>query len=532
MAIYTPVSEALTLELNQLVNQPRAHRNLSPAELVELSLRRNEGTKLANNGAIVGATGKYTGRTPKDKFTVRDDRTEGKIYWGDVNQAFDPEKFDVLYHRVLEYLKSRELFVQDLFGGADPRYQLPIRVINELAWHNLFVRQLFVRPTAEELKSHHPEFTIISAPGFKADAKRDGTRSEAFIIVNFSAGVVLIGGTAYAGEMKKSIFGVLNFLLPERDVFPMHCSANIGPDGVTALFFGLSGTGKTTLSADPDRRLIGDDEHGWSADGVFNFEGGCYAKCIKLSQENEPQIYNAIRFGCVLENVVLSDHRDPDYDNDSLTENTRAAYPVDFIENAVIPGMGGHPKNVLFLTADAFGVLPPISKLTPEQAMYHFLSGYTAKVAGTEAGVKEPQATFSTCFGAPFLPLRPRVYSEMLGRRLKHHDAQCWLVNTGWSGGQYGVGKRMSLKYTRAMVRAVLDGRLANSSFTIENSFGFSIPTTCPEVPAELLNPRNSWQDKAAYDRMAAELSSRFAANFKKFEVPDWVRQAGPALRK
>ncbi|MBV8819880.1 MAG: phosphoenolpyruvate carboxykinase (ATP), partial [Acidobacteriaceae bacterium] len=404
---------------------------------------------------------------------------------------------------------------------------------NEYAWHNLFVKQLFVRPTAEELKAHKPEFTVISAPEFKADPKRDGTNSEAFIITDFTRKVVLIGGTKYAGEMKKSIFGVMNFVLPQQDVFPMHCSANVGADGVSALFFGLSGTGKTTLSADPTRGLIGDDEHGWSDKGVFNFEGGCYAKCIRLSKENEPQIWNAIRFGSVLENVTIDEHtRIPDYDDQSRTENTRCAYPVEYIDNAVIPGIGGHPKNVVFLTADAFGVLPPISKLTPEQAMYHFLSGYTAKLAGTETDVKEPQPNFSTCFGSPFMPLPPKVYAQMLGERLKQHNAQCWLVNTGWTGGAYGVGKRMNLPYTRAMVNALVEGKLDKVKFVKEQAFGLSIPESCPGVPAELLNPRNGWSDKAAYDQAAAGLAEKFAANIEKFDVPENIKAAGPKAQK
>ena len=404
-------------------------------------------------------------------------------------------------------------------------------MINEYAWHNLFVRQLFIRPTQEELKTHKPEFTIVAAPDLLADPKRDGTNSEVFVIVNFTRKLVIIGGTHYAGEMKKSIFGVMNFLLPQRNVFPMHCSANMGMDGVTALFFGLSGTGKTTLSADPTRRLIGDDEHGWSEDGVFNFEGGCYAKCIKLSEQNEAQIWDALDFGAVLENVILDPvTRVPDYDDDSRTENTRAAYPVEHIDHAVIPGFGGHPKNVVFLTADAFGVLPPVSKLTPEQGMFHFMSGYTAKVAGTEAGVTEPQATFSACFGAPFMPLAPKVYAEMLGRRLREHNAQCWLVNTGWQGGPYGIGKRMSLPYTRAMVNALVEGELDNVEFEIEPSFGFSIPKSVPGVPSELLNPRNSWKDKAAYDKTAADLSARFEKNFQQFDAPDTIKNAGPRL--
>jgi len=530
MSILSPANDATARELEQLISGERVHRNLQAPALVEHSLRRGEGTRLASNGALVGWTGKRTGRSPKDKFTVKDERSANKVFWGESNQAFEPDRFDALYRRVMEHMGSHELFVQDLFAGAHPDYRLPIRVINEFAWHNLFVRDLFVRPTEEELKSHKPEFTVVAAPTFLADPQRDGTKSEVFVILSFSRRIVLIGGTQYAGEMKKSIFTVMNFLLPERDVFPMHCSANVGKDGVSALFFGLSGTGKTTLSADPDRGLIGDDEHGWGSRGVFNFEGGCYAKCIKLSQQNEPQIWNAIRFGCVLENLVLKPGTaEPDYDSDKYTENTRAAYPVDFIDNAVIPGIGGHPKNVIFLTADAFGVLPPISKLSPEQAMYHFLSGYTAKVAGTEAGVQGAQATFSTCFGAPFLPLAPKVYAEMLGKRLREHNAQCWLVNTGWTGGGYGTGKRMSLPYTRAMIRSLLDGRLSRAEFATESAFGLSIPTTCPDVPSELLNPRNAWKDKAAYDRTATELADRFARNFEKFDVPESIREAGPA---
>jgi phosphoenolpyruvate carboxykinase (ATP) len=517
-----------TPEVSQLLGHKNVHRNLYPPQLVEAALRHGE-AELAARGSLVANTGKRTGRSPKDKFIVRDSVTEGRVDWGPVNQGISPDIFDALYERVMEYLQGKELYVQDLYCGADPKYRLPIQVINQYPWHNLFVRQLFIRPTPEELKSHTPEFTIVSAPSFLADPKRDGTNSEVFILVNFTKKIVLIGGTEYAGEMKKSIFGVMNFLLPDRNVFPMHCSANIGSDGVTALFFGLSGTGKTTLSADPTRRLIGDDEHGWSATGVFNFEGGCYAKCIHLSPETEPQIYNALGFGSVLENVVLDPNtRVPDYDDDSKTENTRAAYPVEHIENAVIPGFGGHPKKVVFLTADAFGVLPPISKLTPEQAMYHFMSGYTAKVAGTEAGVTEPQATFSTCFGAPFMPLPPKTYAEMLGRRLREHSAQCWLVNTGWQGGAYGVGKRMSLPYTRAMVNALVEGKLTNVEFEIEPAFGLSIPKSCPGVPSELLAPRNSWKDKAAYDKMAAELSARFAKNFEKFDAPPEIKAAAP----
>jgi len=518
--------------LETLLKSNTVHRNLHSGVLVEHAVRRGEGL-LADNGALVGYTGKYTGRSPKDKFTVKDQTTAELVNWGDVNQPFDPEKFDALFDRVTASLRGKELFVQDLYAGADSKYRLPIRVINEYAWHNLFVRALFVRPTAEELKTHRAEFTIVAAPEFQADPQRDGTRSEAFIVVNFTRKIILIGGTKYAGEMKKSIFGIMNFLLPPNNVFPMHCSANVGKNGETALFFGLSGTGKTTLSADPQRLLIGDDEHGWSATGIFNFEGGCYAKCIKLSKENEPQIWNAIRFGSVLENVTLDPITHvPDYNDDSRTENTRCAYPIDYIEGAVIPGIGKHPKNVIFLTADAFGVLPPISKLNTDQAMYHFLSGYTAKVAGTEAGVKEPQPNFSTCFGAPFLPLRPKVYAEMLGRRMQEHGSQCWLVNTGWFGGPYGVGSRMKLPYTRAMVNAAIEGALNNVEFETDPAFGLTIPKSVPGVPSEFLRPRDAWKDKAAYDKTAADLAARFAKNFEKFDVPANVRAAGPGIKK
>jgi phosphoenolpyruvate carboxykinase (ATP) len=501
-------------EVEALATGPQVHQNLAAVELVELALKRGE-AQLAANGALVATTGARTGRSPKDKFIVDDEGTHRLVDWGRVNQPFAPEHFDALLKRVCAYLEKRELFVEDLYSGADPAYRLPIRVIAEYAWQALFVRQLFVRPEPAERNAHAPEFTVIVAPEFEAVPERDGTRSGAFILTDFTRRIVLIGGTKYAGEIKKSIFGVMNFLLPPREVLPMHCSCNVGADGVTALFFGLSGTGKTTLSADPARRLIGDDEHGWSPSGIFNLEGGCYAKCVDLSEEREPQIYRAIRFGSVLENVALDpETRQPDYANAQLTENTRAAYPVDFIENAVVPGVGGHPRNVMFLAADAFGVLPPIARLTPEQAMYHFLSGYTAKLAGTEAGMgREPVPEFSACFGAPFLPLAPRVYAEMLGLRLKEHKASCWLVNTGWSGGKFGVGRRMSLPITRALVNAALGGKLDPVEFVTENAFGLHIPVSCPAVPAEILNPRNAWADKAAYDRQAAELAGRFEAN-------------------
>jgi phosphoenolpyruvate carboxykinase (ATP) len=522
--------ESLEL-LKGLTAEARVHANLPVSQLFETALVRGE-ARLAANGALVAVTGARTGRSPKDKFIVDDAATHELVHWGKVNKAMTPEHFGALLERVVEYLKPRDLFVEDLYCGADPVYRLPIRVVAEQAWQAAFAHQLFVRPEAAALATHVPEFTVIAAPGFEAVPERDGTASTAFILADFTRRIILIGGTRYAGEIKKSIFGVMNFIVPQRDVLPMHCSANVGADGVTALFFGLSGTGKTTLSADPARRLIGDDEHGWSAKGIFNFEGGCYAKCVNLTEEKEPQIYRAIRFGSVLENVILDETtREPDFADISLTENTRAAYPVDFIENALIPGIGGHPHNVMFLAADAFGVLPPIARLTPEQAMYHFLSGYTAKLAGTETGVKDPMPEFSACFGAPFLPLAPRTYAEMLGKRLKQHNASCWLVNTGWSGGKYGVGKRMSLKITRALVNAALDGRLDKVEFVTEAAFGLSIPVSCPEVPAEILNPRNAWADKAAYDRQAADLAARFEANFEEFDASEAIRAAGPKAK-
>lgn len=518
--------------LLELASGSKAYKNLPVAQLVERSLLRGE-AHLAANGALVAVTGTLTGRSPKDKFIVDDALTHSSVHWGRVNQPISGQHFEALLERVAAYLIERDLFVQDLYCGADPAYRLPIRVIAEYAWHALFVNRLFLRPNGEALAGHEPEFTVIAAPEFEAVPERDGTHSGAFVLADLSRKIVLIGGTKYAGEMKKSIFGVMNFLLPQRDVLPMHCSANVGTDGVTALFFGLSGTGKTTLSADPARRLIGDDEHGWSPSGVFNFEGGCYAKCVNLTEEREPQIYRAIRFGSVLENVILDPATgQPDYADIRLTENTRAAYPVEFIENALLAGTGGHPRNVMFLAADAFGVLPPIARLTPEQAMYHFLSGYTAKLAGTEAGMgSEPAPEFSACFGAPFLPLAPRVYAEMLGSRLRRHQTKCWLVNTGWSGGKFGVGSRMSLKVTRALVNAALDGQLDEIEFVTEPVFGLHIPVSCPGVPAEILNPRNAWNDKAAYDRTAAELAARFHANFKQFDVSDEIRAAGPVAQ-
>ena len=493
----------------------------SVSQLIELALQRGEG-RLADTGALVAVTGKYTGRSPGDKFIVEDDITRGEVAWGKVNQPFAPDAFDRLYTRVEEYLAAlpNPSSVFEGYGGADPRYRLKVRVVSEYAWHSLFARQLLIRPdgTSGGEEFGEPDFTIIDAANFKAVPERDGTKTETFIIVNFTRRVVLIGGTQYAGEIKKSVFTLLNFLLPVRDsVFPMHCSANVGRDaGDVALFFGLSGTGKTTLSADPSRDLIGDDEHGWSDEGVFNFEGGCYAKCIHLSRSGEPQIWDAIKFGTVLENVVLNDAtRAADYDDNTLTENTRAAYPLDYIPGAVIPSVGGHPSTVIFLTADAFGVLPPISRLTEEQAMYHFLSGYTSKLAGTERGVTEPQTTFSTCFGAPFLPLAPERYAGMLGERLLKHGATCYLVNTGWSGGPYGVGRRMKLGLTRAMISAALSGALKDAPTTQDPFFGLHIPNACPGISdASILQPRTTWADKAAYDAQAQDLARRFADNF------------------
>ncbi|WP_240370976.1 phosphoenolpyruvate carboxykinase (ATP) [Anoxybacteroides rupiense] len=512
----------VTNKLNILLQRQNIQQNLSVSQLVEKVLERKEGM-LTATGAVATTTGKYTGRSPKDKYIVAEASTKEKIDWGTVNQPISEDVFDQLYHKVIDYLMQKdEIFVFKGFAGADPAYRLPIQVINEFAWHNLFAHQLFIRPTQEELETHDAQFTVISAPNFKADPAVDGTKSETFIIISFERRIVLIGGTEYAGEIKKSIFSVMNFLLPEQNILPMHCSANVGPEGDVALFFGLSGTGKTTLSADPKRRLIGDDEHGWSNSGVFNIEGGCYAKCINLSREKEPQIFDAIRFGAVLENVVLDENtRIPDYDNATLTENTRAAYPIQSIDNIVDPSVAGHPTTIVFLTADAFGVLPPISKLTKEQAMYHFLSGYTSKLAGTERGITSPQATFSTCFGAPFLPLPATRYAEMLGKKIDEHQAQVFLVNTGWTGGEYGVGSRMKLQYTRAMVQAALEGELNNVETVQDPIFGLQIPAHVPGVPDEVLLPKNTWADQEAYEQKAKDLAAKFRENFKKFTNVD-----------
>ena len=507
-----------------------AYWNLGPAALYERTLKAGTG-RLADGGALVVLTGQHTGRSPNDKFIVEEPSSREAIAWGDVNVAISEAAFEGLERKLLAYLQRRPLYVQDVHAGADPDYRLKVRVVSESPWHSLFARNMFLQPPVDELHDFVPEFTVLHAPYLQADPERDGTNSGSFILVHFGRRLILIGGTEYAGEIKKSIFSVLNYGLPERGVLPMHCSANIGPEGDTSIFFGLSGTGKTTLSADASRTLIGDDEHGWSDNGVFNFEGGCYAKVIRLSQEAEPEIYATTgRFGTILENVVFDEATGLlDLDDDRHTENTRASYPLDFIPNASESGRGGLPKNVVMLTADAFGVLPPISRLTAEQAMYHFLSGYTARVAGTEKGLSEPKATFSTCFGAPFMPRHPSVYAEMLGRKIEATGANCWLVNTGWTGGGYGVGERMKIAHTRAMVRAALDGRLAEVATSAHPDFGLLIPEACPDVPADVLDPKNTWSDKKAYDRIARELTKRFEINFAKFEpyVGDAVKAAG-----
>jgi phosphoenolpyruvate carboxykinase (ATP) len=510
----------------------RVYWNLNSAELYEEVARRNEGV-LSNHGALIVDTGEHTGRAAKDKAIVRENQSADKVFWGDVNKDFSQDKFNALKERMMAHATGRDLFVQDVFVGADRKYRLPIRVINELAWHSLFARTMFISE-ADSATPHQPEFTIINLPGFQADPQRDGTRSSTFILMDFSQRLVLIGGTSYAGETKKSGFTLMNYLLPQKGVMSMHCSANVGTEGDVAIFFGLSGTGKTTLSADPERRLIGDDEHGWSDDGVFNFEGGCYAKVIKLSAEAEPDIYRTTEmFGTILENVVFNtETRVIDLNDARKTENTRASYPLTSIDNIVPEGRAGHPRNIIMLTADAFGVLPPVSRLTPEQAMYHFLSGYTAKVAGTERGIKEPEATFSTCFGAPFMVLHPGVYADLLGKKMAQHNAACWLVNTGWSGGPYGVGQRMKIAYTRAMIRAILNGELAAIETAPDPIFGVNIPVSCPGVPAEVLQPRNTWADKDAYDRQAADLAQRFNKNFQKYEagVSEAVRSVAPRV--
>ncbi|HEY1016769.1 MAG TPA: phosphoenolpyruvate carboxykinase (ATP) [Herpetosiphonaceae bacterium] len=511
------------------LDKAQAHWNLSVSQLVEEALKRGE-AHLAASGALTARTGARTGRSPDDKYVVNN-AAAAEMNWNKFHRPMEPQVFERIKAKALAHLNEREIFVLDAVAGADPAVQLPIRVITQYAWHNLFARQLFRRIAPADRANHHAEWTVLDAATLRLDPAVDGTRSEVAAMIDFEQKLVLIVGTEYAGEIKKSIFTIMNMVLPAKGVMPMHCSANIGQDGSVALFFGLSGTGKTTLSADPERVLIGDDEHGWSDNGVFNFEGGCYAKCIRLSREAEPEIFDAIRFGSVLENVITDDGGAPDYDSASLTENTRAAYPLDFIPNASETGMGGQPSTIIFLTADAFGVLPPISKLTYEQAMYHFLSGYTAKLAGTEAGLgSEPQATFSTCFGAPFMPLHPTVYADLLGKRMREGQVRVFLVNTGWSGGPFGVGKRMKLSYTRAMVRAALEGKLDNAETWTDERFNLHVPVAIEGVPAELLRPRETWADPAEYDRNADALAQRFVKNFEQFaeKAGESVKSAGP----
>ncbi|RME81841.1 MAG: phosphoenolpyruvate carboxykinase [Caldilineae bacterium] len=522
------------LENHGLRNLWAAWWNLPSPALHDTAVRNREGVTV-HLGPLAVRTGQHTGRSPNDRFIVRESSTEDKIWWGKINRPFEREAFTRLKERMMTYLEGRQVFIQDCYAGADPDYRLPIRVVTETAWHNLFVRNMFIRELdREKLMRHIPEFTVIQVPSFTANPETDGTNSQAFIILNFAERMILIGGTAYAGEIKKSIFSVMNYLMPQRGVLPMHCSANMGAEGDVAIFFGLSGTGKTTLSADSSRVLIGDDEHGWSDKGIFNFEGGCYAKVINLSPEAEPEIYATTRrFGTILENVAYNAiTRRIDLSDASLTENTRAAYPISHIPNASREGMAGHPKNVIFLTADAFGVLPPIARLTPEQAMYHFISGYTAKVAGTERGVTEPQPNFSACFGAPFLPLHPFTYARMLAERVEKYGANVWLVNTGWTGGPYGVGRRMNIGHTRAMVAAALAGDLDDVETRPHPVFGVHVPVHVPNVPDHILDPRNTWSDGAAYDEQARKLAHMFQENFKQFadEVSEKVLAAGPRL--
>ncbi len=506
--------------------------NYGTPALYEQTVKRREGL-IAHLGPLVVRTGNHTGRSPNDKFIVKEETSEQHVWWGKVNSSISEENFERLFTKMKAYIQGKELYVEDCFAGADPRFRLPIRVITETAWHNLFARNMFIRAANEsELEGFHPQFTVINMPNFHADPAVDGTNSEVFIIINFKKKIVLIGGTSYAGEIKKSIFTILNYLMPLKGVMSMHCSANVGDEKDVAIFFGLSGTGKTTLSADKTRQLVGDDEHGWSDDGIFNYEGGCYAKVINLSEEAEPDIFECTRkFGTILENVAIDiDTRRLDLNDDTLTENTRAAYPLTHIPNIVESGVAGHPKNIIMLTADAFGVLPPISKLTTAQAMYHFLSGYTAKVAGTEKGVTEPKATFSTCFGAPFMVHHPSVYAELLGKKMENYSAQCWLVNTGWTGGPYGVGKRISIKYTRAMLNAALTGKLDAVETRTDAFFNLQVPVSCDGVPDEILDPRNTWADKDAYDQQAKKLANMFNENFKQFadKTSEEIRKASP----
>jgi phosphoenolpyruvate carboxykinase (ATP) len=525
-----PKSYFLQLE-KMNINFGKIERNLPIATLIEIAIQRNEGL-LSNSGALSVKTGKFTGRSPDDKFIVDDEITHNLIDWGKVNHPIPTEKFDQIFERMKQHVSGKDFFIFDGFVGADPDNRLPIRVFTDNAWHNIFASQIFIRPTSEELNNHKPEFTLFFVNDFASLPEIDGTKSGTFIIINFSKRMVLIGYTSYAGEIKKAMFSVMNFLLPQRDIFPMHCSANMGRNGETALFFGLSGTGKTTLSADPDRRLIGDDEHGWSDKGIFNFEGGCYAKCINLKKEDEPQIWNAIKFGSVMENVIVDEHtREPNFEDSYLTENTRVAYPLDFIPGAIIPSVATHPKVMIFLTADAFGVLPPIARLTKESAMYHFISGYTSKLAGTERGITEPKETFSQCFGAPFMSLHPIRYARMLADKISKYNTNVYLINTGWTGGPYGIGKRMDLKYTRAMVSASIKGDLERIKYKHDNIFNLEIPFSCPQVPSEILDPSYSWSNRDQYVIAAKRLAHLFIENFKRFgKESEYLTKFGPQI--
>jgi phosphoenolpyruvate carboxykinase (ATP) len=513
------------------IKNAKAFWNLSSKELSKIAVEKGQ-AKITSQGAIAINTGEFTGRSPLDRFIVKDNLTKEHVWWGDVNQSFDENKFDLLHEKMLKHLEGKELFVRDAYACAEEKYRMNIRVVNEYSWSNLFAYNMFLRPNDIEIENFEPEWVILNAPSFLADPKEDGTRKHNFAILNFTKKIILIGGTGYTGEIKKGIFSALNFILPhQKNVLSMHCSANSGKKGDTAIFFGLSGTGKTTLSADPNRNLIGDDEHGWSDETIFNFEGGCYAKCIDLSQEKEPDIYSAVKQGALLENISYYPNTNRvNYEDDSITQNTRVSYPIDFIKNITKPSFAKNPKNIFFLTADAFGVLPPVSKLTKGQAMFHFISGYTAKVAGTEEGVTEPQTTFSACFGAPFMPLHPTKYAEMLGVKMKKHDVNVWLINTGWSGGSYGTGKRISLKYTRAMITAILNNEINDVLYTKHEIFGLNMPNSCPNVPSELLNPKNTWENKNDYDLKAKELANAFNQNFKQFadNASEEILEAAP----
>ena len=533
MVDHTQTTKSISLDQYGIINA-KVQYQLSPQELHDLTIAKGQGVE-ASSGALAVNTGEFTGRSPMDRFIVKDDITKDRVWWGNVNIPFESDKFQRLYNKVVDYLSNKEVFVRDSFACADEHYKLNIRVINEYPWSNLFADNMFLRPTEDELEGFEPEWTVVNAPGFMANPEVDGTRQHNFAILDFTRNIALIGGTGYTGEIKKGIFSALNFILPVfKNTLPMHCSANVGEDGDTAIFFGLSGTGKTTLSTDPNRSLIGDDEHGWTNENtVFNFEGGCYAKVIDLSRDSEPEIYDAIKKGAILENVILNNDGHVDFGDTSITQNTRVSYPIHHIENIQVPSIGKNPKNIFFLTADAFGVLPPISKLTPSQAAYHFISGYTAKVAGTEAGVKEPQPSFSACFGAPFMPLHPTKYAEMLSKKMIESGANVWLVNTGWTGGPYGVGTRMKLKYTRAMITAALRGELGlycYDKYHIHSVFGVAQPRECPGVPTKVLSPKASWNNDEAYYKTAFKLSNAFRENFKKFEAyaNEEIRRGGP----